>query len=76
MTEVHVLVCPFCGRYPEALRWHGGGPRKTMIACRAENCDVAPSVTGSTPKRAENNWNVQRFTSQIMRAVEVAKDFS
>lgn len=57
MNTVQVLLCPFCGKFPEAQRWHGGGPRKTLIGCENEHCHASPSVTGSTARIAEERWN-------------------
>lgn len=54
------LGCPFCGAQPETKFWHGGGPRKTMVACRGPDCEVRPSVTGTTRGRALEAWNARR----------------
>lgn len=48
--------CPFCGASPEIEYWHGGRPSKRMIACRSDDCDVNPSVTGETEREAVSRW--------------------
>lgn len=61
-VKMNLLTCPFCGRTPEAQRWHGGADTKVMITCPAEfegEC-VAPSVTGETPAEAAEIWNRSR----------------
>lgn len=50
-------VCPFCGEYPFVRTWHGGGPRKRLITCGNDWCDVGPGVTGSTIGKAVRSWN-------------------
>lgn len=59
-TAVEARTCPFCGEQPETEFWHGGGPRKTMVACRNESCAVGPSVTGTTRARTLDLWNIRR----------------
>lgn len=63
-VHIDLKVCPFCGSIPEAKRWHGGGPRKTLVECVNEGCEVAPSVTGSTPQKAAHFWN-SRYTPLV-----------
>lgn len=48
--------CPFCGASPEIEYWHGGGPNKRMIACRNEDCDASPGVTGEDERVAIMRW--------------------
>ena len=52
-----LLACPFCGYRPVFGYWHGGGPRKRMVQCDAERCDVQPSVCGNTARQAFDKWN-------------------
>jgi len=44
-VDDEALPCPFCWREPTIEPWHGGGPRKRLIACDQDTCPVAPSVT-------------------------------
>jgi hypothetical protein len=64
MSEPRILLtpnqakpCPFCGGQPTMQPWHGGGPRKRMIACENDVCLVEPAVSGSTERKALANWN-------------------
>lgn len=50
-------VCPFCGQAPILVPWHGGGPRKRMVMCIDDGCDVQPEVSGSTEAVALRRWN-------------------
>jgi hypothetical protein len=49
--------CPFCGEIPEIHRWHGGGPRKTMIACTNTKCPVQPQHCAATRAKAVAEWS-------------------
>lgn len=51
--------CPFCGAAPEIQGWHDGGRDKRLVACSNTECDVAPSVTGSSRVRALAKWNTR-----------------
>lgn len=57
MRGVLIKSCPFCGKFPEMCRWHGGGPSKRLIRCENERCAIQPSVTGETPGEAARRWN-------------------
>lgn len=56
-TIGYMKVCPFCGGHPVAEPWHGGSPRKIIIQCDNEDCDVLPDVTGESPEDALERWN-------------------
>lgn len=56
--------CPWCGEPPEMMPWHGGGPRKRLIACENLECPVNPSVAGSTPSIAARRWNTRRLKEE------------
>mgnify|MGYP001618013962 CR=1 FL=1 len=56
------LPCPWCGATPNIEPWHGGGPQKRLISCSRGDidCDVAPSVTGPTKRKAIEFWNARK----------------
>ena len=56
-TAGMMKTCPFCGNPPKAEPWHAGGPRKIIVACESDVCEVAPSCTGETPEEAIAIWN-------------------
>lgn len=61
--------CPFCGRQPEAQRWHGGAPDKHMVACAMdEDCFISPGVTGDSLAEAIERWN-RRHASTLKAEV-------
>jgi len=50
--------CPFCGREPKVIPWHGAGPRKRAVLCDNDDyCAATPMVTGTTRARSIANWN-------------------
>lgn len=57
LRGITLKPCPFCGNNPEAVPWHGGGPRVTRVSCVGEECAVTPSTVGSTPREAVASWN-------------------
>lgn len=58
------LCCPFCGKAPVLVPWHGGGPKKRNLMCRSEDCFVGPSVCGSTEAQAIERWNMRTSLAQ------------
>jgi hypothetical protein len=56
-TNGKMLECPFCGAFPVANPWHGGGPRKIYISCNNDECRVNPGLTGENPEEALIGWN-------------------
>lgn len=56
-TTYWLNSCPFCGTPPTIEPWHGGGPRKRMIYCDSDQCEVRPSVTGPSGTAAAASWN-------------------
>lgn len=57
---IEPLPCPFCGRLPTVLKWHGGGPRKTMVMCEMDaGCHSNPSVVGYSRAAAVRRWNMR-----------------
>ena len=54
-----VLTCPWCGAVPVVAPWHGGGKRKTMVACDNDTCEVRPGMCGATRKEAVARWNTR-----------------
>lgn len=57
--SVSLKGCPFCAAIPFIERWHGGGPRKHMVACINDFCNVNPQTTGETLKETLENWNTR-----------------
>ena len=58
MTSLELRTCPWCGVFPVAERWRGGGPRNwTMIHCENVSCPSMPSVLESNEKKAAAAWN-------------------
>lgn len=58
-TSPKTLPCPFCGRHPIVVPWHGGGPRKRMVTCDNDACAAKPATIGSTEARAIRAWNLR-----------------
>lgn len=57
--RVQLRHCPFCGRRPDFLSWHGGEPTKVFVGCTSQyfgEC-VRPSTTGETWAEAKRYWN-------------------
>ena len=62
LSRSEALPCPFCGQQPTIQPWHGGGPRKRLVTCPAneeghEPCWIIPSACESTRARALAAWN-------------------
>lgn len=57
IRDPRLLPCPFCGGPAEIEAWHGGQPTKKMVSCVADDCAVAPCVTGENLGEAFANWN-------------------
>ena len=69
LSEADALSCPFCGNQPTIEPWHGGGPRKRLIACQHDDCDVSPMVTGSTRGQALARWNRRTHNARALAAL-------
>lgn len=52
-----VFGCPWCDTAPILEPWHGGGPKKCMVSCDNDYCEVRPHVTGATAFLAVEAWN-------------------
>jgi hypothetical protein len=61
MKTPKLKPCPFCGKPPTMEPWHGGAPTKQLVSCSNVEgprlCQVAPGVTGETPRQAAARWN-------------------
>lgn len=70
--EPAALPCPFCGGPANIQHWHGGRPTKRMIAC-ADDCAVAPMVTGETKAEALNEWNTRAEPAPMTSGAKLTK---
>lgn len=57
LEEYAAKPCPFCGAQPIIQPWHGGGPRKRLVGCDNDDCDLRPCVARSTRGKAIAAWN-------------------
>lgn len=75
LAPEEALPCPWCGTQPTIQPWHGGRPTKKMVACKNDECDVGPQVTGPTRREALSKWNTRgrdQEGEKFRKAVEQA----